>query len=238
MTSDQATGTAATGAISGGTDDMIESDATPAPQRMAECAAALEGSCVASRGFFEGTRVATRLGWRSVEALAPGDMVLTFDHGFQPVIDLCCEKFLLNDVLAGSRIDPVLLPEGAMGNFGDVVLLPEQGVLIESEAAEDAQGDPFAVVKAEALNGVRGIRRIAPPQKTEVITLIFGHDQVIYAEGGTLLHCPRPTVPLNDLESADISYDIIPDQQSEFVVENMMPVVQHSLPDRPVTHVT
>ncbi|MGC9420245.1 MAG: Hint domain-containing protein, partial [Rhodovulum sp.] len=36
-------------------------------------------------GFAAGTEIATTLGWRTVETLQPGDRVLTFDHGSQPV---------------------------------------------------------------------------------------------------------------------------------------------------------
>lgn len=228
MTSDKITGTAAKGAMSGGTDDMIESDDVPAPKR--------NGMSAACHGFIEGTKIATRRGWRNAEALVPGDMVLTFDHGFQPLIDVRREVSCLNDAGTGSQNDPLLLPEGALGNFGEMYVLPKQGLLIESEAVEDAYGDPFAVVNAEALSRLPGVRRVAPQQKFEVITLIFEIDQVIYAEGGILFHCPRETVPLNDVGSDSIGYEIIPDEQSEFVVENMMPVVQHSLPDRPFPH--
>ncbi len=36
-------------------------------------------------GLVHGTRVATAMGWREAEAIAVGDLVLTFDRGMQPV---------------------------------------------------------------------------------------------------------------------------------------------------------
>ncbi|MCP1170321.1 Hint domain-containing protein, partial [Limimaricola sp. ASW11-118] len=39
-------------------------------------------------GLPAGTRIATPLGERAVETLRPGDLVLTRDHGFQPLLRL------------------------------------------------------------------------------------------------------------------------------------------------------
>lgn len=187
-------------------------------------------------GFLEGTQVATRLGWRSVEALVPGDLVLTFDHAFKPLVDVQRGTGAAIQVCSGSRDDLLLFPEGAMGNFCDIYLLPEQGVLIESDAAEDAFGDPFVIVKAEDLVGARGIRRVKPQDEPDVVRLIFEHDEVIYAEGGILLFCGRPTVPLPELKTQEEPYKVIPSAETRALVENLVPVVQHSLPDRPITH--
>jgi hypothetical protein len=46
-----------------------------------------------------------------------------------------------------------------VGNKECLTLLPHQGVMLECEAASDLYGDPFAIVVAQALDGVRGIHR-------------------------------------------------------------------------------
>ncbi len=193
---------------------------TTAPRRMTEMSGAADGGLITNRGLIAGTRVGTVMGWRAVEALAPGDMVLTFDNGLQPLVEVRRETIWVSD-MTGRNMATVLVPAGAMGNSGDVELLAGQGVLIESEAACDALGDPFAVVKAKALDGFRGIRRTAPAPQIEVVTLVFAAEQVIYAEGGILLHCMPAVIRLDELGVAQHGYDIMSDSNADFLVECM-----------------
>lgn len=191
-----------------------------APRKMPEATGAVDGGTFAARGLLAGTRVGTSMGWRAVEALAPGDMVLTFDNGLQPLVEVRRETYWHNDVAMGD-VNVVMVPAGAMGNSVDVTLLPDQGVLIESEAACDAQGDPFAVLRAKALDGFRGIIRAAPEPQMQVITLVFENEEVIYAEGGILLHCPRAMMRLDDLGHTLPAYEVVADRNAAFLVECM-----------------
>lgn len=191
-----------------------------APRRMSETSGAVDGGVFASRGLVAGTRIGTSMGWRAVEALAPGDMVLTFDNGLQRLVEVRRETYWMSEGTMGNT-DMLAVPAGAMGNSVAVNLLPDQGVLIESEAACDAQGDPFAVLRAKALEGFRGITRIARPAKMEVITLVFDNEEVVYAEGGILLHCPRAIMHLDDLGRVMPAYEVVADQNAEFLVECM-----------------
>lgn len=187
---------------------------------MAELSGATDGGLLANRGLISGTRIGSAMGWRAVEALAPGDLVLTFDNGLQPLVEVRRETYCLTDMMANNTAT-VIVPAGAMGNAVDVELLAGQGVLIESEAACDALGDPFAVIKAKALHGFRGIHCCPPAPQIEVITLVFASEQVIYAEGGILLHCPPVMIHLNDLGRGDTGYDVINDRDAGFLVECM-----------------
>ena len=57
--------------------------------RATEMSGAYDGGLTAAtHGLMAGTRVASNLGWRAVEALAPGDLVLTFDNGMQPIAEV------------------------------------------------------------------------------------------------------------------------------------------------------
>lgn len=191
-----------------------------AHRRSVDLSGAADGGLVASRGLISGTRVGTSMGWRGVEALAPGDMVLTFDNGLQPLVEVRRDTFWMSD--RSLARDPVVaIPAGAMGNTVNLQLLVDQGILIESEAACDAQGDPFAVVRASALDGFRGIRRTSAPAQMEVITLVFEGEEVIYAEGGVLVHCPRAVVRLDDIGRVHDGYEVLPNDQAVFLVECM-----------------
>jgi len=205
-----------------GMDEMFGWKTKNAPRYMADPSAASDGAALKTRGLLAGGHVATAMGWRPVEALAAGDMVLTFDHGLRPVLEVHRETFWVADMMAPASYASVVVPAGAMGNSQDLELLPDQGVLIESEAACDAHGDPFAIVPARSLAGYRGITRGASKTRIEVITLVFDRAQVIYVQGGALVHCPPAEVRLSDIGLANEVYDVIPADEAEFLVECMM----------------
>lgn len=151
-----------------------------------------------TQGIRSGTRVASNLGWRSVEALSPGDKVLTFDHGMRKVLEVR-RQVAWNDAwdVPGEHWQ-MHVPAGVLGNRVPLQLMPDQGVLIESDEADARYGDPFAVVPARALEGMCGVVRAAPTYGEEIITLIFEDDEVVYAEGGMLIHCPQFSGYLTD----------------------------------------
>lgn len=193
-----------------------------APRRMAENSAAVDGAIMTTRGLLAGTQVATAMGWRAVEALAPGDLVLTFDNGLRPLAEVRRDTFWVADMMVPAAYASVIVPAGALGNANELELLPDQGVLIESEAACDAYGDPFAVVAAKTLTGYRGISRAGPRTQVEVITLVFEDEQIIYADGGALVHCARGHMRLCDLEGRLDGYDVLPVRDAGFIVECMI----------------
>ena len=168
--------------------------------------------CDVSTGFVGGTKVATSFGWRAIEAIAVGDKVLTFDDGLQPVTAV--ERQTLRFDRRGDQAArwPLLVPEHALGNRDDMILMPRQAIMVESDAAEDMFGDPFAVIPALALDGHRGIRRTIPGARIDVVHLAFERDQVVFANAGALFLCPAntdlltapaPTYSVLSLEAAD-----------------------------------
>jgi hypothetical protein len=169
-----------------------------------------------------GTRVASNLGWRSIEALAVGDMVLTFDNGMQEIIQIRRMTFWTDAPKTARAQWPVIVPVGALDNREELTLLADQGVLVESDAASDLYGDPFAIVPAHALEGLRGIYRAAPEQQVELIAIYFAEEQVIYAEGGALVHCPADTRALDAFLNADaMAYDVLGPCDAAYLAECM-----------------
>ena len=193
-----------------------------APRYMPETSAARDGAAINTTGLLSGCYVAAASGWRPVESVAVNDMLLTFDYGLWPVREVRRETLCVAGMLTPSVYDSVFVPANALGNTKDIELLPDQGVLIESDAACDVHGDPFAVVLARSLVGFRGIRRTPARREIEVITLVFARAQVIYANGGALVHCPPAEVCLSDFGKTRDTYDVIPSDEAEFLVECMM----------------
>lgn len=138
-------------------------------------------------GLFPTTQIATARGWVPVARLVPGDMVLTFDNGCQPlreVITPCAEE--VAPEIGGAAIS---VPSGALENRSPMMLMPGQVVLLDVDIAEDLFGEPFALVSAAALVGWRGIEAAEMPD-SPIMTLRFDQDEIVYAHGATFLLCP------------------------------------------------
>ncbi len=204
-----------------GMDDMFgwKTKTTGVHRRSAEMSGAYDGGLAAmTHGLMAGTRVASNLGWRAIEALAVGDMVLTFDHGMREIADIRRSTVWLNENDAHPALWPMIVPAGALDNREELTLLPDQGVLVESDTAADIYGDPFAIIPAHSLNGVRGIHRATPPLQLEIIAIYFDDAQVIYAEGGALIHCPTNTTALDLLlEVQSNTYDVLSVEDATFL---------------------
>ncbi|WP_168732919.1 Hint domain-containing protein [Aliigemmobacter aestuarii] len=146
-----------------------------------------------AEGVLSGTPIATPRGWVPVEELSPGDLVLTFDDGPVPLFELWSQPLPgLPAAIALRAHWPLDVPVAALGNRSALRLLPEQHVLIECDAAEEAHGEPFALVPAAALEGYRGIGLARPEPGLSVWRLGFPRDQVVYAGRGALIAAPAP----------------------------------------------
>jgi hypothetical protein len=177
-------------------------------------------------GFTAGTRIATRRGWRPVEAIAVGDEVLTFDNGAQPVVAVTRGAHFACSDASPSFVTPIDVPGGTIGNDDPMVLLPEQPVLVESDAAEAMTGDPFALLPAKALVGYRGIERFCSLRPVEVVTLHFENDELVFADGGGLLLVPSSVPGITPLDQLDIGgrpapYAILRGEKAEALVAAM-----------------
>lgn len=137
-----------------------------------------------------GTRVATAMGWRPVEAIAEGDKVLTFDAGLQTIHKISRIRLWSAEETCPRHFWPLEVPAGALGNRELMHVLPGQNVMIESDAAEDLYGDPFSLIPAEAVEGTNGVERVPPQGDIEVIVLHFAEDQIVFANNGALFFCP------------------------------------------------
>jgi hypothetical protein len=139
-------------------------------------------------GLAAATRLATDRGWRQAAELVPGDRVVTFDSGLQPLRSVCRRVL---DVPQGADGPLLRLPEGAAGNRDALVVAAGQGVMLESDLAEAAYGDPFALVAADALRPLPGVAELRPETPFPVVDLAFADDEIVFAEGQALVLCRR-----------------------------------------------
>ncbi len=192
-----------------------------APREMVDRSGAYDGvRSFLGHGLIAGTLVASELGWRPVEALAVGDRVATFDNGLQTIVDVRRTQLCL-DALPGDQ-RPVTVPVGALGNQRVTRLLPEQGIVVESDAAQDAFGDPFALVEAAVLDGFRNIYRTHAAEDLQIVTIFFANSEVIYVDGGLLAYCPTAYLAMSDMGNARRQpYDLLDPTEANFLVECM-----------------
>lgn len=143
-----------------------------------------------TEGLLAGTPLATPDGWRLVEQIGPGDLVLTFDGGPRRV--QAVQSALVEAGLGGwTPVHwPLVVPARVLGNRDRFRLLPDQAVLLDCDLAEDMFGDPFALIPAAALQGWRGIAPEPPGVREQVLTPVMAEDEVVYAAGGALIWCP------------------------------------------------
>lgn len=192
--------------------------------RLAMANAAVDGFLITGQsGLMKGTHVPSNLGWKRVETLKVGDKVLTFDHGMQPIVDIQRETLVMTEGELPDDQLPLKVPAGALYNRRELWLMPEQGMLVESDAANDAMGDPYAVLPARMLSGFRGIERGQPGDRIELTTIAFRGDQVIYVEGGMLAYCPapKPLVP-SDGRLVPAPYEVLDGSAARYLVDTLI----------------
>ena len=139
-------------------------------------------------GLVAGTLVETAVGWRRVELLRVGDHVQTFDGGLRQLRRV--ERSYYGADHGGYGLEQILhVPGGALDNCDDLVVMPDQMLMITSGVAADLLGTPSVLIPASALVGYRGITRQLPDRLVEAVTLGFDDEEVIYANSGLLAHC-------------------------------------------------
>lgn len=161
-------------------------------------------AAVVAEGLYALTPVATPQGWVRAGSLVPGAEVLTFDGGPVRVASVSTQRL---DPRAPRSAWPLQVPMEVLGNTEPAVLLPEQGVMVDSDLAEDLFGDPFVSVPASALEGWRGIIRV-PPLAQNVVKLAFDAPALIYAGGDMIVVCPG--LPMLSLAHGDLGTSVPP----------------------------
>lgn len=173
-----------------------------------------------AHGIVAGTNVATPIGWRPVESVVAGDQVLTFDGGMETVVAV--ERLTVFPETHGESYEdwPLHVPAGALGNREDMVILAQQPIMLESDAAEAIYGDPFALVPAAALEDFRGIKRVEPEGIIEVVRLRFAKDEIVFCNVGGLFHCPATSDILGRIfgETVAPEYQVLPMAEAELIV--------------------
>ena len=135
--------------------------------------------------FTAGTQIMTERGAVAVEALAPGDMVVTRDNGLQPLRWLGSRKLSYAELLAEPNLQPVRIAAGALAVGPDRTMLvsPQHRVLIEGARAEMYFGESEVLVPARHLVGMAEITRALPVEGVTYVHVLFDRHEIVQSDG-------------------------------------------------------
>jgi hypothetical protein len=136
-------------------------------------------------GLVAGSMVATQTGWCAIERIVGGDHLLTFDNGMKPVVENRA-TIIRRAELPEAKAHLMYVPAGALGNRVEMRVLPMQELVLESDRAEVAYGDPFVLIPALFLEGYKGIRKAPMTADLKVHMLTFTSEQIIQINGAML----------------------------------------------------
>ncbi len=136
--------------------------------------------------FRNGTMILTERGNVAVEDLRVGDMVITRDHGPQPLRWIGGKQ--LGTELLGlfDKLRPVRIRAGALG-YGlprrDLYVSQQHRILVSSKIAERMFGAPEVLVAAKHLTEIEGIEIDDSVQPLTYYHLLFDRHEIVCSEG-------------------------------------------------------
>ncbi|OYU16791.1 MAG: hypothetical protein CFE34_19140, partial [Rhodobacteraceae bacterium PARR1] len=136
--------------------------------------------------FAHGTLITTPGGPRRVERLVPGDLVLTRDHGAQPVRWAGSRQVSGAELSAQPKHAPIRIPAGALGPgmpARDLTVSPQHRILVGNRIAARMFDAPEVLVPAKDLVGHHGIHVLRSDGGVVYHHLMFDRHEVIEAEG-------------------------------------------------------
>jgi hypothetical protein len=135
--------------------------------------------------FTPGTLIDTARGKVAVEDLAPGDKVLTRDHGYQPLAWVGRRDLSAAELAQCPAAAPIRIAAGALGKDlpeRDLLVSPRHRMLITGARAELMFGEREVLVCAADLLGLPGVTQEGAADTSYIHVMCDAH-QIIRAEG-------------------------------------------------------
>jgi hypothetical protein len=127
--------------------------------------------------FVAGTLIRTPDGEVPVDALHPGDLVITQDDGAQPL-----RWIGRRQVAAQGDFAPIRIAADTFGRHRELLLSPLHRVLIRDALAELLFGEREVLIAARDLVNDRSVRRIEGGM-VDYVHILFDRHQVVFSEG-------------------------------------------------------
>lgn len=169
--------TAVTNAVGG----TVNTQITLYPQATVETDGTVNIPC-----FTTGTLIDTPDGPRPVESLKPGDLVLTADHGAQPLRWIGQRRMDASILVAMPQLRPVRIRAGALGAgvpSADLLVSPQHRMLVRSRIAQKMFGTNEVLVAAKQLLQIDGVDLASDVETVDYVHLLFDRHEVVTANG-------------------------------------------------------
>jgi hypothetical protein len=127
--------------------------------------------------FLRGTQIRTARGPIPVEALEKGDLVMTKDHGAQPLLWVGRSRRRALGMDAPVRFDP-----GAFGDHGATAMSANHRLLVRSALAGMHFAEPEVLIRAKDLTHLPGVRLCETGQMIEYYHLLFERHEIVYGD--------------------------------------------------------
>ncbi|MCH2067038.1 MAG: choice-of-anchor L domain-containing protein [Shimia sp.] len=161
--------------------------------------------------FVAGTEIVTQSGLKKVEALMPGDMVLTRDNGFQPLL------WIGTTMRQATGSDaPIRLAKDALGNHEAVEFSPNHRILIKSSLAAMLFGESEVLVKAKDLVNGDTITVREDHRPVTYVHILFDRHEIVRANGldSESYHPGQETLDSFDAETRDEILRLMPNSDA------------------------
>ncbi len=136
--------------------------------------------------FAQGSMIATPSGEVPVEDLVPGALVLTMDHGPQPVRWIGRKPLDSIDLATRANLRPILIRAGALGPGApsrDLLVSRQHRILVQSRIAMRMLGTDETLLPANKLTVIKGIEETVPDGGITYYHLLFDRHQIILSNG-------------------------------------------------------
>lgn len=162
--------------------------------------------------FVAGARVATDHGLMAVEALRPGDRVLTLDHGAQ-TLRWCGNR----TVPSHGAFAAVSIPANTFGEHRALRVSPQHRLLMSGWQAELYCGEEEVLVKAAHLVRAGLLRQDHSGSPVTYYHLLFDQHEIINAEGlWSESYLPGPlTLPSHDEDTQAELFALFPELETD-----------------------
>lgn len=127
--------------------------------------------------FTRGTLIKTIDGERPIEDLQPGDRVLTYDRGFQPLRWIGSTR-----VAAIGKFAPIRFARGVLGNDRPLLVSPQHRMLLTGWQAELYTGETEVLVPATHLVNNSTITRLFGGE-VEYFHMLFDQHELVFGNG-------------------------------------------------------
>jgi hypothetical protein len=156
--------------------------------------------------FAAGTRIRCEAGLVPIEALRPGDRVMTRDNGAQPVIWTGARRMTGARLHVMPELRPVRLRAGAFGTGqpdADLIVSPRHRMLVAAPAALALFNTPEVLVAAEDLVDGRAVTVDLSCREVTYVHALFERHEVIWANGLPTESFHPAEAALDTLDAAD-----------------------------------